>query len=63
MNMMHRGTNSSKPGPQYVDDRIALLVAAQTKLEKPQTTNEDVKEAVKILLAETIAQLQHSIEY
>jgi len=63
MNMMHRGNNSSKPGPQYVDDRIALLVAAQTKLEEPQTTNEDVKEAVKVLLAETIAQLRHSIEY
>ena len=63
MNMMHRGNNSSEPAPQYVDDRIAVLVAAQTKLEKPQTTNEDVKEAVKVLLAETIAQLRHSIEY
>ncbi|MBW9054927.1 hypothetical protein [Rhizobium mesosinicum] len=63
MNMMHRGNNSSENTPQYVDDRIAVLVAAQTKLEKPQTTNEDVKEAVKVLLAETIAQLRHSIEY
>jgi hypothetical protein len=63
MNMMHRGNNSSESAAQYVEDRIAMLVAAQTKLEEPQITNEGLKDVVKVLLAETIAQLQHSIDY
>lgn len=63
INMLPTVNSATKIRTEYADDRIEALKRAETLLNDAETTNEDLKSALKVLLEVVIAQLQESVGY
>lgn len=61
--MLPTVNSATKIRTEYADDRIEALKRAETLLNDAETTNEDLKSALKVLLEVVIAQLQESVGY
>ncbi|MBE1507066.1 hypothetical protein [Rhizobium viscosum] len=62
-NMLPMVNSASEVRLKYIEDKIDALKMAETLLNSPEVTNEDLRSALKVLLEVVIAQLQESVRY
>ncbi|GAA3082777.1 hypothetical protein GCM10010520_32040 [Rhizobium viscosum] len=61
--MLPMVNSASEVRLKYIEDKIDALKMAETLLNSPEVTNEDLRSALKVLLEVVIAQLQESVRY